>query len=489
MKRQRAFVLYASDHCLDMKVASTPLWITITFSSFPASWSSIHGNDSLYLTMCREKPRHKGKDLPETAFNQGYYSRFFRQGRKLGRGAYGSVYLCQHVIDNVPLGEYAVKIVPVGDDKSWLERHLREVHILERLRHPNIIEYKHTWMETHRPSKFGPAVPCLFILMEYANGGNLEDYLNLECIDTEGTPSARKKAVAASAPALLDESTVLKVFLATAKGLQHLHALGILHRDLKPANLLLNYPHDSITNPTVLLSDFGECAEAGQGRNTRTGATGTIEFMAPELFMTNGEGEYTHPHSASTDMWSLGMILFYLYFGRLPYKNSEDVEALEEEMTSLLQIEIPETAQNMASPMRQLLAHLLNLDWHKRPKLKEVIKAVEAMLMITAGSPQMQSYTSPPLRAIASDPVTNRRPLPFNKLWMTRILSGLSLLYIFVKCYPRTCSVSVLLMLLIFAFTTYKRSSFMVQWGISAVLIAMAMASRSFNLCACAPLT
>ncbi|KAJ1505092.1 putative serine/threonine-protein kinase iks1, partial [Coelomomyces lativittatus] len=76
--------------------------------------------------------------------------------------------------------EYAIKKVAVGDNHPWLSRILREVTLLECLRHPNIVHYKHAWLESHQHSLFGPKVPFLFILMECAKGGNLEEYLHPE---------------------------------------------------------------------------------------------------------------------------------------------------------------------------------------------------------------------------------------------------------------------------------------------------------------------
>jgi serine/threonine protein kinase len=73
---------------------------------------------------------------------------------------------------------YAIKKVPVGDDHPRLELVLQEVKALERLHHPNIIAYKHTWLERTQPADFGPSnVPTLFILTEYANSGNLHDFI------------------------------------------------------------------------------------------------------------------------------------------------------------------------------------------------------------------------------------------------------------------------------------------------------------------------
>lgn len=73
----------------------------------------------------------------------GYFARFFVERRKLGVGSFGTVYLCHHVIDTVFLGEFAVKLVPVGDSREWLRGMMKEVKALERLSaHPNIVSYK-----------------------------------------------------------------------------------------------------------------------------------------------------------------------------------------------------------------------------------------------------------------------------------------------------------------------------------------------------------
>lgn len=205
------------------------------------------------------------KNLSDSSINQGYYRRFFKEDQKLGRGAGGSVYKCQHVLDGIELGAYAVKKVPVGDNHSWLNRMLREVHMLENLRHPNIIEYKHAWLEYHQLTQFGPAIPCLFILMQLAEGGNLEEFIlnNRENISIQ---------------------LCCGWFEQICQGLAHLHRCGILHRDLKPSNILLKPQDDG--NVQLLITDFGECASMNEGSTNvqnRTGATGTIEFVAPEL--------------------------------------------------------------------------------------------------------------------------------------------------------------------------------------------------------------
>ncbi|PWN51286.1 kinase-like protein [Violaceomyces palustris] len=116
--------------------------------------------------------------LSEGTEAQGYYGRFFVEIKKLGRGARGTVFLCQHVLNGNKLGKYAIKKIPVGDHSSSLLKSLNEVHLMESLHHPNLIHYQHAWIESCQMSKFSPRVPTLHVLMMAANGGSLADWVS-----------------------------------------------------------------------------------------------------------------------------------------------------------------------------------------------------------------------------------------------------------------------------------------------------------------------
>ncbi len=170
-------------------------------------------------------------------------------------------------MDNVHLGEYAIKKVAVGDNHAWLVRMLREVHLLEKLHHPNIVDYKHAWLEYHQLTNFGPQVPCLFILMECANGGNLEEYIDehpstfaMQQGSEEVKLSTKERVLRArrmghtheQSPTMdthvskryLELQEIWSLFIDICEGLAHLHRHGIVHRDLKPSNLLLHYDEE-----------------------------------------------------------------------------------------------------------------------------------------------------------------------------------------------------------------------------------------------------
>lgn len=352
------------------------------------------------------RSRSEAEFLSQNSFNQGYYNKFFKEVKKIGKGAKGNVFLCQHVLEDIELGRYAIKKVAIGNNHSWLARMLKEVHMLERLRHPNIIDYKHAWLENHQPNLFAPVVPCLFILMECANGGNLEEFINkrtsqgnLKSPDFERmTPKDRALFLRQQNARKRERSTrndlnntqtsnylslreILSLFLDICHGLAHLHRYDIVHRDIKPPNLLLSIKdiNDTKEIPTVLISDFGECEDANSLRNPtgRTGATGTLEFMAPELLQMSSIGHYVGEHSKKADMWSLGMVLYYLCYSELPYAQIDDLDILRDEILCFQgPIKFPDDSQSslrIPSQFKRLITLLLSRDPQLRPSVDEIL--------------------------------------------------------------------------------------------------------------------
>ncbi|KAK4510628.1 Integral membrane protein SED5 [Mucor velutinosus] len=409
-----------------------------------AANSPVQSRSSTFSTDAARPPPISAQNLNANAFNQGYYSKFFVEMNKLGKGFRGSVFLCEHMLDGVKLGKYAVKKVAIGNNHPWLVRMLREVHLLERLRHPNIVSYKHSWLEYNRLTPFGPEVPCLFILMECANGGNLEEYF--ERVSSSKPEKTSTNASAAnmqqkrrmsskelkrerirkqyqaqesfekeqdiSAPItsvsrrLLTMTEIWSLFLDIVQGLAHLHQQNIVHRDLKPPNLLLQYDERSRNGhqriPRVLISDFGECEDLDETRvdDNRTGATGTLEFMAPEHVKLDPRGRNTVDYSPKADMWSLGMVLYFLCYSRLPYSVIDDVEILRVEILDFRDVQFPTSrfdiykndpalytealnnpniTSDIPNELKLLIRMLLSIDPSKRPSCNEILTKLRSI--------------------------------------------------------------------------------------------------------------
>ncbi|KAJ3744375.1 kinase-like domain-containing protein [Lentinula detonsa] len=132
------------------------------------------------MEMENSRENNRGRTVfPAGTLAEGYFNAFFKEECKLGMGANGSVFLCVHMLDGNPLGHFAVKKIAVGESHSYLLNILREVRLLERLHHPNIITYHHAWLESSQFSSFGPKVPTLHVLMQWADGGSLDDYIDV----------------------------------------------------------------------------------------------------------------------------------------------------------------------------------------------------------------------------------------------------------------------------------------------------------------------
>ncbi|KXG53680.1 uncharacterized protein PGRI_007300 [Penicillium griseofulvum] len=330
--------------------------------------------------------------ISSAAFSPDYFKRFFVEERVLGKGGKGVVLLVKHVLDSVSLGHYACKRVPVGDDHEWLEKVLGEVQLLQHLSHQNLVSYRHVWLENAKISTFGPSVPCAFILQQYCNAGDLHDYI---CGSMQTSTTAqqlkdrlRRKSKGEPEPRInlggartlqLDE--IYSFFRDITSGLRYLHANGYIHRDLKPNNCLLHETSDGIR---VLVSDFGEVQSQNAMRKS-TGATGTLSYCAPEVLRQEYPDGPFGNFTFKSDIFSLGMILYFLCFAALPYANAdlineekEDLDQLRAEITSWAGFDHARAIRSdLPEKLYRFLERLLSVDPGRRPSADEVLNGIQ----------------------------------------------------------------------------------------------------------------
>lgn len=330
----------------------------------------------------------KAQGIRTDALSPGYYKKFFIEERELGRGGKGVVHLVRHELDGVSLGQFACKRVPVGDDHAWLEKVLIEVQLLQSLSHPNLVSYRHVWLEDFQPNRFGPSLPCAFILQQYCNAGDLLRYVAgdrppvLSVKDQLKDQMRRRSKPSSDRP---DKSSLIRglqfdriysFFRDITSGLAHLHEANFIHRDLKPSNCLL---HDNGTDLRCLISDFGEVQPEHVIR-TSTGATGTISYCAPEVLRRNITGRYGE-FTTKSDIFSLGMILYFMCFGRLPYSSAdaiqeerEDLDLLREEISSWSGFKVEKLERpDLPDRLYEYLKRLLSLNPMERPSAAEIL--------------------------------------------------------------------------------------------------------------------
>lgn len=348
--------------------------------------------------------------------------------KELGRGGKGVVLLVTHMLDNVKLGQYACKRIPVGNDHEWLTNVLNEVRLLEHLSHQHLVYYKHVWLEDIKISTFAPSVPCAFILQQYCNAGDLHQYITGPALKLDETQALKERARRRSRNQMqppqdlsgrkLRFEEIYSFFKDITSGLNHLHVNGFIHRDLKPSNCLL---HDSGKGLRVLVSDFGE-VQVENGVRKSTGATGTVSYCAPEVLRRHPTSGALGNFTTKSDIFSLGMILYFLCFARLPYRNADHLNEEEEDL-DLLRAEIvcwtglhqerklrPDLPEQLYTFLRRLLSRYPD----DRPSAEDIllgIKTGSGLDEISDNRPKSAAHMFDDLSASSRiSPVDSPRP-------------------------------------------------------------------------------
>jgi len=273
----------------------------------------------------------------------------YRLEAKLGEGGMGVVY---RAMDEKLNREVAVKILhpQMLKQASLMERFRREARMHAKIIHPNIVTLLSLYEDEGH----------MALVMEMVHGQNLREYLRQN-----------------PRPAQLD---IIRITEAVCSGLEAAHKLGVVHRDLKPANILL------AIDGAIKLMDFG-LAKPKQGSEdlTQSGATvGSFRYMAPEQILNQ-------PIDARTDLYALGILMYQMTTGKLPFNASADGGGEFEIMEKQVRHD-PESPHklNPALPpaMSDLIMSLLAKDPDERPPSCESVHKMLASIARQAEHPQ-----------------------------------------------------------------------------------------------------
>ena len=245
---------------------------------------------------------------------------------QLGEGTFGYVKMA---VNNQTGEKVAIKIL---EKKKILEfediiRIEREIKILKRVRHPNII-HLYSILQTE---------DNIYIIMEYAEGIELFDYI------------AKKRK--------LDERTACHIYQQIISGLEYLHKNNIVHRDIKPENLIINKK-----NKELKIVDFGlSNIFDNDKKKLLSSSCGSPSYAAPE--MLNGKKYKPNP----VDIWSSGIVLFAMICGYLPFE--EENNDLLYRKICIGKFTIPDHVSN---DCRDLLKRILVTDPNRRITIKQI---------------------------------------------------------------------------------------------------------------------
>ncbi|XP_028627107.1 serine/threonine-protein kinase MARK2 isoform X2 [Grammomys surdaster] len=265
----------------------------------------------------------RGRNSATSADEQPHIGNY-RLLKTIGKGNFAKVKLARHILTGK---EVAVKIIDKTQlNSSSLQKLFREVRIMKVLNHPNIVKLFEV-IETEK---------TLYLVMEYASGGEVFDYL--------------------VAHGRMKEKEARAKFRQIVSAVQYCHQKFIVHRDLKAENLLLD------ADMNIKIADFGFSNEFTFGNKLDT-FCGSPPYAAPELFQGK---KYDGPE---VDVWSLGVILYTLVSGSLPFDGQNLKELRERVLRGKYRIPF-----YMSTDCENLLKKFLILNPSKRGTLEQIMK-------------------------------------------------------------------------------------------------------------------
>ncbi|OHS95547.1 CAMK family protein kinase [Tritrichomonas foetus] len=243
---------------------------------------------------------------------------------KLGKGTFSKVFLGEHDLTHLKV---ALKVINKSTNLSpeRIKKIFEEIDILQSLDHPFIIKF----LKNHEDSE------NYYIVQEYAPNGSILDYLNNNT--------------------RLTEAMARRFFTEILIAAEFMHKNHVFHRDLKAENILLD------ENNNIKIIDFGMSTHFNSYEALFFDRCGSLGYAAPEVIKNKG-------YTAKSDIWSIGVILYALLIGELPFKGNSDAEIIENLLYST-----PAYPTHLSANSIDLLKKLLD----KNPKSRISLHSVK----------------------------------------------------------------------------------------------------------------
>ena len=249
----------------------------------------------------------------------------------IGKGKFGVVNLGIH---KKTQQQVAVKIINKDSIKTVEDKELVriEIGILKLCHHPNVVRLlDHLENEDY-----------IFIVMEYIEGGTLGQYFKKKNFN-------------------FSERQASSIMSQIASAVKYLHRYGIVHRDLKPDNIMITQQNDF---GVIKIMDFG-LSKIVSTQEKMVDGYGTLSYVAPEVLLRT-------PYNKEVDIWSMGVILYYMLCGHLPFKGNKEVAIAEKIVNDDLEFD-DEEWEVRSKKVRELITSCLKKEPEERITIDEFI--------------------------------------------------------------------------------------------------------------------
>lgn len=260
----------------------------------------------------------------------------FHYQENIGKGTYGSVYLCLNKSTNKYCAIKKINTKNLNDSEK--EDIHNEIKLLQSMSHPNIVNLKGSFMDEE--NKF------FHIVMEYCNEG--DSYSKLRKIR-------------------LSEKEIVMNIVQIGLALSYIHDMKYLHRDLKTQNIFIksDFHMDSLRNigQIIKIGDFGIAKEYHLSKNKGNSLIGTPLYMSPEQYQTN-------KHTFKSDIWSFGCCLHEMCNQKTTFSGT----TWNGVARKVLKGSIPTIKQGYSKEIKDLIYQMLSVSPHNRPTISSILE-------------------------------------------------------------------------------------------------------------------